>query len=133
MRSYKQIAKSDSLYENFIEREQRPARTSITRKEQNETATKDRVSAAKLLRDIKHVRDELRMLMVIAQHQRTVQNDFRDVVFGRPCRYHLDGPGELHDLDEMIELDSEAKRIESAVRAVLISMCCPTSHPEVCV
>ncbi|KAK8148035.1 hypothetical protein G3M48_000514 [Beauveria asiatica] len=64
----------------------------------------DRIETAELLREIKDIRDELKMLRVIAETQRSIQEEFRDFVRIKPRTLaYKDVADELREMDKAVE------------------------------
>ncbi|KAM3428145.1 hypothetical protein MY4824_009019 [Beauveria thailandica] len=64
----------------------------------------DRIETAELLREIKDIRDELKMPRVIAETQRSIQEEFRDFVRIKPRTLaYKDVADELREMDKAVE------------------------------
>ncbi len=76
------------------------------------TVAQDAFKAGHLCREVKDVRDELKILKVVAEHQQHVQQEYRKAT------------AEWHDLDrparnlvsELVDMDCAVQNMESSVR-----------------
>lgn len=98
------------LYDQFATNE-RSRRAENTRNPQATQKRRDILDAAGLFREIKDIRDELKMLKTIAEFQRTVQEDAPELP--SPLTRALSSKAIVDGLREM---DKAAERIETAVR-----------------
>lgn len=79
----------------------------------------DRIEAAQLFREIKDIRDELKMLRLIAESQRSVQKEFLVLASIQP-----QAGGFKDVVDDLLEMDKNVEVIETSVsRAAGVQIC----------
>ncbi|ATY60105.1 ankyrin repeat [Cordyceps militaris] len=108
------VAMEIELYEWFIEQQRGASQHSAARGGHNPLLPDDRTLAARLFREIKDIRDELKILRIVAESQRSVQREFRDLV-----GLELQKIGDKDVVDELHDLDKAVEQIETSVSITL--------------
>ncbi|EGX93808.1 ankyrin repeat protein [Cordyceps militaris CM01] len=108
------VAMEIELYERFIEQQRGASQHSAARGGHNPLLPDDRTLAARLFREIKDIRDELKILRIVAESQRSVQREFRDLV-----GLELQKIGDKDVVDELHDLDKAVEQIETSVSITL--------------
>ncbi|KAM3549695.1 hypothetical protein MY1884_008622 [Beauveria asiatica] len=97
-------AEETRLYKKFIGHQAAISSRSSARGGHNSLSPQDRIETAELLREIKDIRDELKMLRVIAETQQSIQEEFRDFVRITPRTLaYKDVADELREMDKALE------------------------------
>ncbi|KAM3549693.1 hypothetical protein MY1884_008620 [Beauveria asiatica] len=104
MLDLEQSAEETRLYKKFIGHQAAISSRSSARGGHNSLSPQDRIETAELLREIKDIRDELKMLRVIAETQQSIQEEFRDFVRITPRTLaYKDVADELREMDKALE------------------------------